>query len=101
MTKESPMKPPSLGILTINGGSSSIKFALYQTGGPLKRWLHGKVDRIGLAGTNLTFNDTNQNQQDSRIIKVSDHRAAANVLIDWLEERIGFASVKAVGHRGV
>jgi acetate kinase len=44
-------------ILTINGGSSSIKFALYQIGKPLKRGLYGKVDRIGLSGTNLTFHE--------------------------------------------
>jgi acetate kinase len=35
-------------ILTINGGSSSIKFALHETVKPLKRGLHGTVDRIGL-----------------------------------------------------
>jgi acetate kinase len=34
--------------LTINGGSSSIKFALYQPGEPLERRLYGKIDRIGL-----------------------------------------------------
>jgi acetate kinase len=101
MTKESYMKPANPSILTINGGSSSIKFALYQTDELLKRWLYGKVDRIGLAGTNLTFNDLTQNRQGSRAIKASDHRSAVNVLIDWLEERIGFASVKAVGHRVV
>ena len=44
-------------ILTINGGSSSIKFALDQTGEPLKRGLYGKVDRIGPSGTNPTFDD--------------------------------------------
>jgi acetate kinase len=95
------MKPSQTCILTINGGSSSIKFALYQTDELLKRWLYGKVDRIGLSGTNLTFNDLTQNQQDSRGIKASDHRSAANGLIGWLEERIGFASLKAVGHRVV
>jgi acetate kinase len=95
------MKPSQTCILTINGGSSSIKFALYQTDELLKRWLYGKVDRIGLPGTNLTFNDLTQNQQDSRGIKASDHRSAADVLIVWLEERIGFASIKAVGHRVV
>jgi acetate kinase len=95
------MKPSQTCILTINGGSSSIKFALYQTGEPLEQRLVGKVDRIGLSGTNLTFNDLTQNQQDSRGIKASDHRSAADVLIGWLEERIGFASVKAVGHRVV
>ena len=51
------MKPANPRILTINGGSSSIKFALYQAGEPLKRGLYGTVDRIGLSGTNLTFHD--------------------------------------------
>ncbi len=55
-------------ILTLNGGSSSIKFALYQVGEPLKRSLYGKVDRIGLSGTSLTFNDPTGNQQDSHSI---------------------------------
>ena len=50
-------------VLTINGGSSSIKFALYQVGEPLKRGLYGKVDRIGLSGTNLTFHDPMENQR--------------------------------------
>jgi acetate kinase len=95
------MKPTNTSILTINGGSSSIRFALYEADEPLKRWLYGKVDRIGLAGTNLTFEDLTQNKQGSLAIKASDHRSAANVLIDWLEERIGFACVKAVGHRVV
>jgi len=88
-------------VLTINGGSSSIKFALYQIGEPLKRRLHGKLDRIGLSGTNLTFNDPAGNQQDSHSIAASDHRSAANVLIDWLEEQGGFATVGALGHRVV
>ncbi len=52
-------------ILTINGGSSSIKFALYQVDEPLKRRLYGKVDRIGLSGTNLSFNDLTDNRHDS------------------------------------
>jgi acetate kinase len=95
------MKPANPSILTINGGSSSIKFALYQTDEPLKRWLHGKVDRIGLTGTNLTFNDLSRNEQDNIPIKASDHQSAADAMIDWLEQRVGFASVTAVGHRVV
>jgi acetate kinase len=95
------MKPGNPRILTINGGSSSIKFALYQTGEPMARRLYGKVDRIGLSGTNLKFNDPTGDQQDSHSIAASDHRSAAHFLIDWLEERDGFASVGAVGHRVV
>ena len=82
-------------ILTINGGSSSIKFALYQVGEELKRGLHGKVDRIGLSGTNLTFHDPASHQQDSRGLAAADHKSAANFLIDWLEEQNHFASVRA------
>jgi acetate kinase len=88
-------------VLTINGGSSSIKFALYQKGEPLKRGLYGKIDRIGLSGTNLTFNDPNANQPDMVTVAASDHRSAANFLINWLEEQNGFGSVRAVGHRVV
>jgi acetate kinase len=88
-------------VLTINGGSSSIKFALYQVGETLKRGLYGKVDRIGLSGTNLTFHDTEGKPSASRKLDAPDHRSAANVLIDWLEKQDGFALVGAVGHRVV
>jgi len=95
------MKPADARILTINGGSSSIKFALYQVDEPLRRGLYGKVDRIGLSGTNLTFHDPASHQQDSRNLAADDHKSAVNFLIDWLEEQNQFASVRAVGHRVV
>jgi acetate kinase len=88
-------------VLTINGGSSSIKFVLYQTGEPLERRLYGKVDRIGLSGTNLTFHDGTGKPQKRHNIVASDHKSAAKFLIDWLEGRDGFVSVRAVGHRVV
>ena len=95
------MKTINTQILTINGGSSSIKFALYQAGEGLERGLYGKIDRIGLSGTNLTFNDSATNHQDSRHLAISDHKSAANFLIDWLEEQNDFESIRAVGHRVV
>jgi acetate kinase len=88
-------------ILTINGGSSSIKFAIYQTGEPLKRGLYGKIDRIGLSGTSLTFRNSDGEQQISHSLDASDHKSAANFLLDWLEDQDGFASVGSVGHRVV
>ena len=92
-------KKPS--ILTINGGSSSIKFALYEVVKPLKPGLYGKVDRIGLSGTNLTFNDPTKKQPESCKLAAADHKSAANSLLDWLEKQIDFKSVKGVGHRVV
>jgi len=95
------VKSDKPSILTINGGSSSIRFALYRVEEPLKQGLYGKVDRIGLDGTNLTFHDPAKNQQDSRKLVASDHKSAANLLIDWLEEQSSFGSVEAIGHRVV
>jgi acetate kinase len=88
-------------ILTINGGSSSIKFALYQTGEPLKRMLYGKIDRIGLSGTNLTFQNSGRKPSSSRKLTVANHKSATDFLIEWLEAQTDFAWVKAVGHRVV
>jgi hypothetical protein len=76
-TTENPPADHAAGcVLTINAGSSSIKFALYQTDELLKRRLHGKVERIGLSETNLTFHDQASNQGDSRCLAADDHKSA-------------------------
>ena len=88
-------------LLTINGGSSSIRFALFDVGEPLRRLLDGKVDRVGLSGTNLTFKDAAGQSQNSQHHRLRDRRSAVGFLLDWLETQQVFASVKAVGHRVV
>ncbi len=88
-------------VLTLNGGSSSIRFAIYETAPPLKLRLHGKVDRIGLSGTKLLFHESDGPPQASQKFVASDHQTVANLLMDWLEERQDFKSLRAVGHRVV
>jgi acetate kinase len=88
-------------ILTINSGSSSIKFALFLVGEVLVRELYGKIDRIGLIGTMLTFNDLVKKQRENFNIGDLDHHSAAIFLMDWLAKQIDFTSVLAVGHRVV
>lgn len=88
-------------MLTINGGSSSIKFALYQIGSPMQRSLTGIIDRIGSSGTTLTYSDTSRDQQESRKIDIADQTSTADFLLDWLERQVGFARIRAVGHRVV
>ena len=41
------MKPANPRILTINGGSSSIKFALFEAGDSLRRILEGALSGLG------------------------------------------------------
>ena len=42
------MKPGNSNILTINGGSSSIKFAMYEMAENPNKILSGQIKRIGL-----------------------------------------------------
>ena len=88
-------------ILTINGGSSSIRFGVYEVGETPRRRLDGKIDRIGLSGTNLTVSGPAGEPQASRRLAAAGHRTAAGFLLDWLEAQPLFASVKAAGHRVV
>jgi acetate kinase len=83
-------------ILTINAGSSSIRFAFYQSGDVLERQLHGKLDRIGEHDATLSF----KGEDDVRgSLKVPDGCSAAHFLLDWLERQTLFKQVSAVGHR--
>ena len=88
-------------ILTINGGSSSIKFAIYQNNEPLICLLHGSIDNIGHKDSKFTYNDEKGNPKATIIIETSDYHFAANFLMDWLEKQDMFPSIMAVGHRVV
>ena len=54
------MNPVKPRILTINGGSSSIKFALFEAGPSLRQILEGAVERIGLPEATLRIKGLNQ-----------------------------------------
>jgi hypothetical protein len=86
------LNPANPCLLTINGGSSSIRFALYEAGEALERRLHGKIDRIGLSGTNLTVGDSAGKPEVPRRLAAADHRTAVEVLLDRLDAQPVFAS---------
>ncbi|MCU1386271.1 MAG: acetate kinase [Acidobacteria bacterium] len=93
---------PCASVLILNGGSSSIRFAVYESREPLRRLLAGKVDRIGSSGANLTATASPEHSAPRpRRVAAGDHRAAAAVLLQWLEAQPIFSSVRAVGHRVV
>lgn len=98
------MKVPSLKkvnprILTVNGGSSSIKFSLFEANGPLRRLYDGAIERIGLPDAILRVKGVNQQDNFSQGAKVPDHSAAVSVLMDWIEKRGDSEALTAVGHR--
>ena len=98
--RRQPAPEPVRCVLTVNGGSSSIKFALYRADAPTVRLLSGKIERIGLPNPILTVRD-GASQTAPRVIRASDHRAAGEFLIGWLDHHAAFAEVVGVGHRVV
>jgi acetate kinase len=86
-------------ILAINGGSSSIKFALFKAGNSLKQLFNGAIENIGTQKATLNFSNTIDQQKNSIDIEAADHDQAANHLIEWLEKQEHFDSIKAIGHR--
>jgi len=88
-------------ILTINGGSSSIKFALFEVGTPLLRILEGGIDRIGFPEAALRVKGLNAADNVSRLVAAPDGQAAVDILVNCIEESSGRASLTAVGHRVV
>jgi acetate kinase len=97
MTTAEAVKPR---ILTINGGSSSIRFALFEAG-QSTRILEGKIERIGLPDASMKVKGAKAADNFSKSITATDHTAAVGVLMDWMEEHIGLKTLAAVGHRVV
>jgi acetate kinase len=94
-------KPPAPCILTINGGSSSIKFALFEAGGALRRILEGRIEGIGLPQGSFAVKGANSTDSFSRPVVAPEHTAAVAILMDWIADRIGHGELAAVGHRVV
>jgi acetate kinase len=87
-------------ILTINGGSSSLKFALFAVSEGLERILSGRVERIGMPGTKLIVARANRETEQTEV-GAADQKAAVNLLIERLEQLVGRSNIAVVGHRVV
>lgn len=87
-------------ILTINGGSSSIKFALYSADGLFTREMVGKIDRIGLDGSSLTYTK-GSSAEVVQTMPLPDFAAAVEALNSFLGQEVDFNNIVVVGHRVV
>lgn len=88
-------------VLTLNAGSSSVKWALFRLGSPPVRAAAGKIERIGLADGLITSVDPATGQSLRRTAHVADHAASVRVLIEQLAQSGRGLSVQAIGHRVV
>jgi acetate kinase len=85
-------------VLTINAGSSSIRFAIFEAQQPPKRLLLGNMERIGSDEASLTVDHGAPMPIRAGI---EQHGTAAEFLLDWLESQPLFKTLGGVGHRVV
>lgn len=87
----------SQGVLVINAGSSSIKFAVFTMAADPVRVVRGQVESIG-AAAQFDITDT---AEHSRPVDAADHDAALAFILDWLDGHVGDVTLAAAGHRVV
>jgi len=92
---------PAQFVLTLNSGSSSIKFALFRVGPPLERVLTGKFERVGLPDGELTVMDAATGHREQRAVPAPNHAACVRPLVELLESKVRLTAVRAIGHRVV
>jgi acetate kinase len=94
-----PLPVAGAAVLVLNGGSSSIRFAIFAPGATPARMLTGTLDRIGLPGATLRFTASPGTGAVDGSVPVPDDVSAVVFLLDWLARQPAFALVGAVGHR--
>jgi acetate kinase len=88
-----------LSVLTINSGSSSLKFALISGDGQPQTQFSGVIERIGQPGSRLRARAHDRSWTTDESIEAADHAQAADRLRRYLEESVGWSAITAIGHR--
>lgn len=91
------MQKENAYVLTINGGSSSIKFALYDMVQQGQSQFAGKIHRIGAATPQFTV--TRNKQQEKKDMQASGFQEATAFLTTWLGQQEAYKHVRCIGHR--
>ncbi len=99
MTESEQMRP-TITILAVNTGSSSIKFSLYESGVGEELLFSGNLTRIGGADGRFTVADASGKFIDCRRLETADHEDACRRAFAWIRAS-GQGVPDAVGHRVV
>lgn len=90
-------------ILTLNAGSSSIKFALYEVeaAGSQQRLSYGQIEDIGGAPHFIARDAAGATLSEHRWSAGAnlDHEALLTPLLAWITSHLGAEALVAVGHR--
>lgn len=98
---ESTTASPAGSIVVINGGSSTLKFALFQASASPVRELSGSIDRIGTPNGTITWVRGDTGTAEHRRITASDHVACLEPLLACIKDPLAQNPLVAIGHRVV
>ena len=89
-----------MNVLTINSGSSSLKFSLYQINDEKEVLeLNGELSDIGMKkGTFAVYNGKGKQIREKEL-EIRDHNDSLKLLFDFLKKHSPEKSIDAVGHR--
>jgi acetate kinase len=89
-------------ILTINSGSSSIKFAIFEMGhARLPLICEGQIEGLHDSASFHAKDTMGQSLAEQPLGGALDHGQALDFLLKWLEERFSRSALVAAGHRVV
>ncbi|MGD8868256.1 MAG: acetate/propionate family kinase, partial [Gemmatimonadales bacterium] len=91
----------SVRILTLNSGSSSLKFSLHDMGNGERLAMSGRLSGIGLESGSFKVSGSDGRMLVKRSVDLPEWDAALGMLFDWLESRLSWTGPDAVGHRVV
>ncbi|CEG58465.1 acetate/propionate family kinase [Legionella fallonii] len=87
-------------LLTINTGSSSVKFQVFANTPELNLLARGKVSNLGTKPKLDTYDETRQQQNPSQFLNPDcNHEQAIRLILDWIKQNNADHDIKAVAHR--
>lgn len=95
------MNETALGklLLTLNAGSSSLKFAVFRVGGEDERMVAGSIDRIGSPQSKLNWRRSPEKESRSETLTAPDHSRGLELVLKCIREAQVGMDFAGVGHR--
>jgi acetate kinase len=86
-------------LLILNAGSSSLKFAVFNSRPTLSRIFTGAIDRVGSSNASFMLSNIETKGTERAEISAPDHIAGLEHLLEHLSKTLAAANFSAVGHR--
>ena len=87
----------SAAIITLNAGSSSLKFSVYAAGQEPSLLALGQVENLG--GDSLLSMSSPHHDKQTHAIGQADHQAALQAILQYIQPIIAGRTVAGIGHR--